>query len=181
MSWHWGGWNWVLAANRRLSAWIHKHNVLTADEHCKSRMSKQAWITNVRSRLLFQLFCCRVPSVLCFTDNGSDLGTLLLEVSAVGGVRVIRQLIVLVETTTIVCYILLLTVDNPIARYLCLIVAVNRASSAYPVVWPKRIRVLEGTEASGIGIGLTNACAQFGYVESPRLRVPLLILYAAAL
>jgi hypothetical protein len=33
---------------------------------------------------------------------------------------VIRQLIVLVETTTIVCYIILLTVDNPIVRYLYL-------------------------------------------------------------
>jgi len=96
-------------------------------------------------------------------------------------VRVIRQLIVLVETTTIVCYIILLTVDNPIVRYLCLIVAVSCASSAYPVVWPERIRVLEGTEASGVGIGLTNACAQFRYVESPRLCVPLLVLYAAAL
>jgi hypothetical protein len=94
---------------------------------------------------------------------------------------VIRQLIVLVETTTIVCYIILLTVDNPIVRYLCLIVALVCACSAYPVVWPGRIRVLEGTVASGIGIGLTSACAHFGYVESPRFRVPLLILHAAAL
>ena len=94
---------------------------------------------------------------------------------------VIRQLIVLVETTTIVCYIILLTVDNPIVRYLCLIVAVACAGCAYPVIWPERIRALQGTVASGIGIGLTNACAQFGYVGKTRLRVPTLILYAAAL
>lgn len=70
-----------------------------------------------------------------------------------------------VETTTIVCYIILLTVSNPVVRYLCLIIAVACAGCAYPVIWPERIRALEGTVASGIGIGLTNACAQFRYVE----------------
>ena len=29
---------------------------------------------------------------------------------------------------------------------------------------------------TGIGIGLTNACAQFGYVENTRLRVPFVNL-----
>lgn len=70
-----------------------------------------------------------------------------------------------VESTTIVCYVILLTVDNPVVRYLSLIVAVACAGCAYPVIWPERIRALEGTVASGIGIGLTNACAQFRYVR----------------
>ncbi|KAH6642919.1 retrograde regulation protein 2 [Boeremia exigua] len=71
-----------------------------------------------------------------------------------------------IETTIIVCYIILLTVDNPVVRYLCLIVAVACAGCAYPVIWSERIRALEGTVASGIGIGLTNACAQFRYVHA---------------
>ncbi|KAF3037916.1 hypothetical protein E8E12_001639 [Didymella heteroderae] len=71
-----------------------------------------------------------------------------------------------IESTTIVCYIILLTVDEPVVRYLCLIVAVACAGCAYPVIWPERIRALEGTVASGIGIGLTNACAQFRYIKN---------------
>lgn len=71
-----------------------------------------------------------------------------------------------VESTIIICYIILLTVDNPVVRYLCLIVAVACAGCAYPVIWPERIRALKGTVASGFGIGLTNACAQFGYIFS---------------
>ncbi|KAH7086379.1 major facilitator superfamily domain-containing protein [Paraphoma chrysanthemicola] len=74
-----------------------------------------------------------------------------------------------IETTIIVCYIILLTVNNPVVRYLALIVAVACAGCAYPVLWPERIRALEGTVASGIGIGLTNACAQFGGIVGPHV------------
>lgn len=79
--------------------------------------------------------------------------------------RLSTQLTGAVESTIIVCYIILLFVDNPVVRYICLIVSVACAGCAYPVIWPERIRALEGTVASGIGIGLTNACAQFGYVQ----------------
>lgn len=71
----------------------------------------------------------------------------------------------IVESTIIICYIILLTVNNPVVRYLALLVAVACAGCAYPVIWPERIRALEGTVASGLGIGITNACAQFGYVH----------------
>ncbi|KZM20245.1 uncharacterized protein EKO05_0003700 [Ascochyta rabiei] len=74
-----------------------------------------------------------------------------------------------IESTTIICYIILLTVDNPVVRYLCLVVAVACAGCAYPVIWPERIRALEGTVASGIGIGLTNACAQFSGIVGPHV------------
>lgn len=75
----------------------------------------------------------------------------------------------MVESKIIICYIILLTVNNPVVRYLAPIVAAASAGCAYPVIWPERIRALEGTVASGIGIGLTNACAQFGYVHGIRL------------
>ncbi|KAF4775686.1 high-affinity nicotinic acid transporter [Colletotrichum scovillei] len=74
-----------------------------------------------------------------------------------------------IESTIIVCYIILLFVDNPVVRYICLIVSVACAGCAYPVIWPERIRALEGTVASGIGIGLTNACAQFGGIVGPHV------------
>jgi hypothetical protein len=74
-----------------------------------------------------------------------------------------------VESTIIICYIILTTVNNAVVRYLALIVAVSCAGSAYPVIWPERIRALEGTVAAGIGIGLTNACAQWGGIVGPHV------------
>jgi nitrate/nitrite transporter NarK len=56
-----------------------------------------------------------------------------------------------------------------VVRYLALIVAVACAGSAYPVIWPERIRALDGTVAAGIGIGLTNAMAQFGGIVGPHV------------
>ncbi|PVI00190.1 retrograde regulation protein 2 [Periconia macrospinosa] len=76
---------------------------------------------------------------------------------------------VALESTTIICYAILLTVDNPVVRYVCLIVAVACAGCAQPVIWPERIRALEGTVASGIGIGLTNACSQFSGIVGPHV------------
>ncbi|PVH77331.1 MFS general substrate transporter [Cadophora sp. DSE1049] len=76
---------------------------------------------------------------------------------------------VTIEFTSIICYVLLITVNNPVVRYHCLIVAISCAGSAYPVIWPERIRALEGTVAGGIGIGLTNAMAQFGGIVGPHV------------
>ncbi|KAL4959221.1 major facilitator superfamily domain-containing protein [Aspergillus stella-maris] len=69
----------------------------------------------------------------------------------------------------IICYIILITVTNPIVKYHALIVATACAGSAYPVIWPERIRALEGTVASGIGIRLINAMAQFSGIAGPHV------------
>ncbi|KAL2862468.1 major facilitator superfamily domain-containing protein [Aspergillus lucknowensis] len=76
---------------------------------------------------------------------------------------------VAIESTIIICYILLITVPTPVVKYLVLIVATACAGSAYPVIWPERIRALEGTVAAGVGIGLTNAMAQFSGVAGPHV------------
>ena len=74
-----------------------------------------------------------------------------------------------VESTIIICYIILITVSNAVVKYLALIVATACAGSAYPVIWPERIRALDGTVAAGIGIGLTNAMAQFSGIAGPHI------------
>ncbi|KAL4767764.1 major facilitator superfamily domain-containing protein [Aspergillus nidulans var. acristatus] len=76
---------------------------------------------------------------------------------------------VAIETTIIICYIILITVSKPVVKYIALIVATACAGSAYPVIWPERIRALEGTVAAGIGIGLTNAMAQFSGICGPHV------------
>lgn len=75
----------------------------------------------------------------------------------------------IVESTLIICYIILFTVSNAVVRYLALIVAISCAGSAYPVIWPERIRALDGTVAAGIGIGFTNAMAQFSGIAGPHI------------
>ncbi|KAL4899216.1 hypothetical protein BDW74DRAFT_171679 [Aspergillus multicolor] len=76
---------------------------------------------------------------------------------------------VAIESTIIICYIILITVPNAIVKYIALIVATACAGSAYPVIWPERIRALDGTVAAGIGIGLTNAMAQFSGICGPHV------------
>ncbi|KAJ5388153.1 Major facilitator superfamily domain general substrate transporter [Penicillium cosmopolitanum] len=76
---------------------------------------------------------------------------------------------VAIESTIIICYIILITVSNSIVKYIALIVATACAGSAYPVIWPERIRALDGTVAAGIGIGLTNAMAQFSGIAGPHI------------
>lgn len=93
--------------------------------------------------------------------------SVLLQLWEVKSTLLIRPL--LVESTLIVCYIILFTVKNSVVRYIALIVAISCAGSAYPVIWPERIRALEGTVASGIGIGFTNAMAQFSGIAGPHV------------
>ncbi|KAI0008782.1 MFS general substrate transporter [Xylariaceae sp. FL0662B] len=75
----------------------------------------------------------------------------------------------ILESTIVVCYIILFTVRNAVVRYIFLILAVSCAGSAYPVIWPERIRAMEGTTAAGIGIGFTNAMAQCGGLVGPHV------------
>ncbi|KAL4977162.1 major facilitator superfamily domain-containing protein [Aspergillus desertorum] len=76
---------------------------------------------------------------------------------------------VAIESTIIICYIVLITVSDPVVKYIALVVATACAGSAYPIIWPERIRALEGTVAAGIGIGLTNAMAQFSGICGPHV------------
>ncbi|KAL7624706.1 hypothetical protein AAE478_006277 [Parahypoxylon ruwenzoriense] len=76
---------------------------------------------------------------------------------------------VAIALAIIVCYIILYTAHNAVVRYIFLIIAVACAGSAYPVIWPERIRALEGTVASGLGIGWTNAMAQFNGIAGPHI------------
>lgn len=108
--------------------------------------------------MYFGFFIASAPFFLCVLSPISPL-------------RIARGLTITisVESTTIICYIILVTVHNPVVKYLALIVAVSCAGSAYPVIWPERIRALEGTVAAGAGIGFTNAMAQFGGIVGPHV------------
>ncbi|KAJ9145085.1 High-affinity nicotinic acid transporter [Pleurostoma richardsiae] len=74
-----------------------------------------------------------------------------------------------VEATQIVCYILLITVKNAVAKYIFVMIATAASQSFFPILWPERIRAAKGTTAAGFAIGLTNACAQLMGIVGPQI------------
>jgi hypothetical protein len=86
------------------------------------------------------------------------------------------------EITQIMCYILLITVDDKIAKYIFVVFATAASQSFFPILWPgipssiifrtgglgtdmlmkktERIRAARGTTAAGLAIGMTNVRLQ---------------------
>jgi len=74
-----------------------------------------------------------------------------------------------VESVALLCYILLLVIHSPIAKYLIISVAVACSTCVYPVLWPERIRAAHGTTTAGLAIGITNASAQLMGIVGPQV------------
>ncbi|KAL7917147.1 high-affinity nicotinic acid transporter [Trichoderma austrokoningii] len=74
-----------------------------------------------------------------------------------------------VELLQIICYILLITVKAPIAKYVFILVGVAGTHSLFPVLWSERIRNTRGTTAAGMAIGMTNAAAQLQGIGGPQI------------
>lgn len=66
---------------------------------------------------------------------------------------------VALEVAQIVCYVLLITVRNRVAKYVLVMVATAAGQSFFPIIWPERIRAAKGTTAAGLAIGTTNVSA----------------------
>lgn len=62
----------------------------------------------------------------------------------------------ILEVGQIVCYILLLTVKNSVAKYMFVMIATAAGQSFFPIMWPERIRAAKGTTGAGLAIGMTN-------------------------
>lgn len=60
------------------------------------------------------------------------------------------------EAFACICYIILITVDIPIVKYIFVTLALSCSISIYPIIWPERIRAAHGTTAAALAIGLTN-------------------------
>ena len=73
------------------------------------------------------------------------------------------------ELTQVICYVILLLIHSPTARYCILIIAVAAATSLYPIIWPERIRAARGTTAVALAVGFTNAFAQFAGIIGPQV------------
>lgn len=77
-----------------------------------------------------------------------------------------------VETTQIICYILLITVKQPVAKYIFVMIATAASQSFFAIIWPERIRAARGTTTAGLAIGLTNASCQLMGIVGPQIYQP---------
>ncbi len=55
----------------------------------------------------------------------------------------ITDILPIVESVALLCYILLLVIRSPVAKYLIISVAVACSTCVYPVLWPERNLVAE--------------------------------------
>jgi hypothetical protein len=74
-----------------------------------------------------------------------------------------------VEIVQIICYILLITVKQPIAKYVFVMIATAASQSFFAIIWPERIRAARGTTTAGLAIGLTNASCQLMGIVGPQI------------
>lgn len=77
-----------------------------------------------------------------------------------------------VEFTQIICYILLITVKQPVAKYIFVMIATAASQSFFALMWPERIRAAKGTTTAGLAIGITNASCQLMGIVGPQIYQP---------
>ncbi|TDZ36607.1 MFS transporter prlL [Colletotrichum spinosum] len=76
------------------------------------------------------------------------------------------------EAAQIVCYILLITVQQPVAKYIFVMLATAASQSFFAIIWPERIRAAKGTTSAGLAIGVTNASCQLMGIVGPQIYQP---------
>ena len=76
---------------------------------------------------------------------------------------------IVLEVIAMICYILLITVNAPVARYVFVTIATACSICIYPILWPERIRAAHGTTTTGLAIGMTNAAAQMSGLVGPQV------------
>ncbi|KAF6820059.1 high-affinity nicotinic acid transporter [Colletotrichum plurivorum] len=82
------------------------------------------------------------------------------------------------EATQIVCYVLLITIKHPIAKYIFVMIATAASQSFFAIIWPgksstdQRIRAAKGTTTAGLAIGITNASCQLMVSKGPQIYQP---------
>jgi hypothetical protein len=74
-----------------------------------------------------------------------------------------------VEIVQIICYILLITVKQPVAKYVFVMIATAASQSFFAIIWPERIRAARGTTTAGLAIGITNASCQLMGIVGPQI------------
>jgi nitrate/nitrite transporter NarK len=64
---------------------------------------------------------------------------------------------------------MLITVKNPVAKYVFVMIATAASQSFFAIIWPERIRAARGTTTAGLAIGITNASGQLMGIVGPQV------------
>jgi hypothetical protein len=62
-----------------------------------------------------------------------------------------------VEIVQIICYILLMTVEQPVAKYILVTIATAASQLFFAIIWPEHIRAARDTTTAGLAFGIMNA------------------------
>ncbi|KIK59511.1 hypothetical protein GYMLUDRAFT_74425 [Collybiopsis luxurians FD-317 M1] len=73
------------------------------------------------------------------------------------------------QITSLVCCVILMTVQQPIVRYIFILVARSCSNTVVNLLWPSRVEALKGTTAVGLGIAISNLVNQLDGLVGPRI------------
>lgn len=132
-------------------------------------------ISFVLPSIVYDLGFTKTATTQLMTMPPSIVGFILLNI--LGGLlhrRYIKAFptAFVMSVVQIVCYIVLLTVNSNIAKYIMLIIATSISNSLFPVLWPDRMRIVKGTSSSALAIGITNGICQFMGIIGPQIYQP---------
>ena len=67
------------------------------------------------------------------------------------------------------CYVVLIVVEQPLVKYLMIVLAAIFSFAVLPILWPERIRASEGATTAGLAIGITEATAGLHGIVGPQI------------
>lgn len=73
------------------------------------------------------------------------------------------------EACVAVCYLVLLFVEAPVAKYLLILVAQTFAAGVLPILLPERLRTTNGATNAGLAIALTTSMPTFHGIFGPMI------------
>ncbi|CAH2354540.1 allantoate permease [[Candida] railenensis] len=129
-------------------------------------------ISFVLPTIIYQLGFTDTAKTQLMAMPPSIAGVILLNIlGQLAHKRIIKPFLTafIMSLIQIICYIVLLTVNSNYAKYVMLIIATAISNSLYPILWPDRLRVLRGSTAAGIAIGVTNGSTSFMGIIGPQI------------
>ncbi|KAJ3846476.1 major facilitator superfamily domain-containing protein [Lentinula lateritia] len=73
----------------------------------------------------------------------------------------------LVQIINLICCVILMTVKQPIVRYVFILIARSASNTVVNILWPSRVAALKGTTAVGLGIALSNVLSNIDGLIGP--------------
>ncbi|KAJ3999204.1 major facilitator superfamily domain-containing protein [Lentinula boryana] len=71
------------------------------------------------------------------------------------------------QLINLICCIILMTVKQPIVRYIFILIARSASNTVVNILWPSRVAALRGTTAVGLGIALSNVLSNIDGLIGP--------------